>query len=128
MEKYKTVDDFLDGLDQDTQNQVNKLRQYILEEVPALKEHIKWNAPSYTKDSEDRITFNTKNKEQAVKIVFHMGSKRKEDKKGKPILKGTTLIEWASDIRGYMTFNSLEEITSNEKEIKRTIREWLAVS
>ena len=127
MDKYKTIDEFLAGLDEMRRSQVQTLHRYILEEEPLLSEHIKWNALSYVKDSEDRITFNTVNKEQVVKLVFHMGTTKKENKKGQPILNGTKLIEWVSDIRGYMTFNSLEEITSNEKEIKQTVRDWLAL-
>jgi hypothetical protein len=125
MDKYKTVDEFLNGLDEGRRSQVEILRRYILDEEPLLTEHVKWNAPSYVKDGEDRITFNTMNKEQVVKLVFHMGVTKKENKKGQPILKDTTLIDWVSDIRGYMTFNSLEDITSNEKEIKRTVHCWL---
>jgi len=128
MDKYKTVDEFMNRLDNDRLLQVQKLRQYILDEAPFLTEHIKWNALSYANDSEDRITFNTMNKEKVVKLVFHMGATRKEDKKGKPILKNAALIEWASDIRGYMTFNNLEEIMSNEDEIKRIVRGWLALT
>lgn len=127
MDKYKTVDEFLSGLDDDRRSQVLELRKYIFEEVPSLVEHIKWNAPSYEKDGEDRITFNTMNREQVVKLVLHMGATKKEDKKGQPILKDANMIEWASDIRGYMTFKNLHEVTSNEKEIKRTVRDWLAL-
>ena len=128
MDKYKTVDEFMNALDSEQQLQVKKLRQLILDASPYLTEHIKWNAPSYMKDDEDRITFNTRNKEQTVKLVFHMGAIRKEDKKAQPILKDATLVEWVSDIRGYMTFSSLEEITSSEKEIMRIIRDWLSLS
>ena len=128
MDKYKTIDEYLDGLDTARKAQVQKLRQLILDESPPLTEHIKWNAPSYVLDGEDRITFNTMNKEQVVKLVFHMGATRKEDKKAQPILKDAPLIEWASDIRGYMTFKSLDEITSNEKEVRRLVAEWLALA
>jgi len=128
MEKYTTVDEFLGDLDVDRQSQVKELREYILGSEPLLTEHIKWNAPSYIKDGEDRITFNTMNKEQAVKLVFHMGATRKEDKKGEPILKNTNMIEWVSDIRGYVTFKDLKGITSNEEEIKRIVRDWLALN
>ena len=125
MEKYKTVDEYMNGLDDNRRFQVQMLRQYILNEEPSLIEHIKWNAPSYVKDDEDRITFNTMNKERVVKVVFHMGATRKENKNGQPILKDTNLIEWASDIRGYATFRSLDEIISNEKPIKKLIHDWL---
>jgi len=128
MEKYKTVDEYINGLDGNRRSQVEMLRKYILDEEPSLTEHIKWNAPSYVKDEEDRITFNTMDKEQVVKLIFHMGATRKEDKKGQPLLKDATLVEWVSDIRGYMSFNNLDEIIANEKEIKRIIRAWLAVN
>jgi len=128
MNKYKTVDEFFGGLDDNRKSQVETLRQYILDEEPSLTEHIKWNAPSYVKNGEDRITFNTLNKEQVVKLVFHMGATKKENKKGQPILRDAVLIEWASDIRGYMAFSSLNEIISNEKEIKRTVHNWLALN
>ena len=127
MNKYRSVDEFLSGLDDSRRSQVEKLRQYIQDETQSTTEHIKWNAPSYVKDDEDRITFNTMNKEQVVKLVFHMGATKREDKKGQPILKDAALIEWVSDIRGYMTFTNLQEVTSNEKEIKRTVREWLSL-
>ena len=128
MDKYKTVDEFLSGLDNEQRSQVNKLRQYILDTAPLLTEHIKWNAPSYVKNGEDRITFNTMNKDGAVKLVFHMGATKKENKSGEPILRNAPLIEWASDIRGYMTFTSLKEIESQDKEIKRIIHEWLELT
>jgi len=128
MHKYKTVDEFLSGLDDNKKLQIGELSQYILEEAPSLTEHIKWNAPSYVKNGDDRITFNTVNKEYVVKHIFHMGAIKKEDKKGQPILKNAPLIEWVSDIRGYMTFNNLDEIIADKKEIKRTIREWLTLT
>ena len=128
MNKFKTVDEFLNGLSEDRRSQVLKLREYILDVRPSLTEHIKWNAPSYVKKDEDRITFNTMNKEGVVKLVFHMGATKKEEKKGQPVLDDARLIDWVSDIRGYMTFTTLDEIIANKKEIKRTVQEWLALS
>lgn len=125
MDKYKTLEEFLKSLDENRRAQVLTLREYILDAEPDLKEHIKWNAPSYVKDGEDRITFNTMNKDRVVKLVFHMGATRKENKGGQPILKNTKLIDWVSDIRGYMSFSDLDEIISNEKGIKQLVRDWL---
>ncbi len=128
MDKYKTIEDYLAGLDDTRRQQVQLLREYIRDAEPLLIENIKWNAPNYMLNDEDRITFNTQNKEQLVKLVFHMGATRKEDKKGEPVLNNASLIVWASDIRGNMTFSGLEEIKSNEKVIKQTVREWLALN
>ncbi len=128
MHTFKTVDEFLNALDKERRPQVLKLREYILETEPSLIEHIKWNAPSYVKDSEDRITFNTMNKEQAVKLVFHMGATRKENKQGQPILNSADLIDWASDIRGYATFKSIDDVISHEKAIKQHVHDWLLLN
>jgi hypothetical protein len=127
MPKYKTVEEFLADLPRDKKEQVLQLRSYILEAEPLLTEHIKWNAPSYMSNDEDRITFNLLNKEGVVKLVFHMGASRKEDKKAEPILKNTELIEWVSDIRGYITFRDLQQIQSQEKVVKQLVQRWLGI-
>lgn len=127
MNKYKTIDEFLEDLDADKKEQVQELRKYIQAADPSLEEHIKWNAPSYVKDGEDRITFNLYNKENLVKLVFHMGASRKENRKAEPILKDAQLIEWISDIRGYVTFSDLEQIKSQEKLIKELVLRWIDI-
>lgn len=128
MERYATVDEFLDSLPDNKKSQVLKIRKYILAANPALQEHIKWNAPSYALDGEDRITFNLLNKEGLVKLVFHTGGLRKEDKKGKPIIDDQfSVMEWASDIRGFITFKGLDDATDKEKIVKELVTQWLAI-
>ena len=128
MQKYNTVEEFINDLDDDKRSQVDILRDLILSTEPQLEEHIKWNAPSYVLDGEDRITFNLMNKQGVVKLVLHMGATRKEDKKGAPIMQDESgLIEWSSDIRGMITFNSLTDISSNTTSLEKIIKGWLAV-
>ncbi len=128
MQKYKTVEEFINDLDDDKRSQVDILRDHILSTEPQLEEHIKWNAPSYVLDGEDRITFNLMNKQGVVKLVLHMGATRKEDKKGAPIMQDESgLIEWSSDIRGMITFNSLTDISSNTTSLEKIIKGWLAI-
>lgn len=128
MNKYKTIDEFLADLVPDKKEQVLELRKYIQAAEPSLEEHIKWNAPSYVINGEDRITFNLYNKENLVKLVFHMGTSRKENRKAKPILKDAQLIEWISDIRGYATFTDIAQIKSQEKLIKELVSRWIAIN
>jgi len=128
MQKYRTVEEFLNSLNEDKRSQADTLRDLILNTEPQLKEHIKWNAPSYVLDGEDRITFNLMNKQEVVKLVLHMGATRKEDKKGKPIMQDESgLIEWSSDIRGMITFNSINDVTSNIAALKKIIKNWLSI-
>lgn len=125
MNTYKTVDEFLAGLDPERRALVRTLRDYVLHADTRVGEHIKWNAPSYTLDGEDRITFNTINKENAVKLVFHMGARRKEDKSAKPLMNNARVIRWVSDIRGYASFQTLEEVVANEGALEHDIKHWL---
>jgi Domain of unknown function (DU1801) len=128
MQKYKTVEEFLDDLSEDKRLLVDTLRVLILNVDSRLEEHIKWNAPSYVLDDEDRITFNVMNKQGVVKLVLHMGATRKEDKKGSPVMQDDSgLIEWNSDIRGTVTFNSIEEVNSNLNSLKKIVKDWLSI-
>lgn len=127
--KFKTIDEFLNDLDANKRQQVDELRRLILTTEPNLQEHIKWNAPSYVLGGEDRITFNLMNKQQVVKLIFHMGATRKEDKKGSPVMQDESgLLEWSSDIRAMATFTSIEEITSHQDLLQNIIKNWLSIS
>ncbi len=128
MQKYKTVEEFLNDLKADKRLQVNTLRDIILKTEPTLEEHIKWNAPSYILGGEDRITFNLMNKQGVVKLVLHMGATRKEDKKGAPIMQDDSgLIEWSSDIRGMISFDDIDDINSKQSSLNNILKLWLSI-
>ena len=129
MHKYKTIEEFMGALDDDKRSQVEALRKLVISSDPNLEEHIKWNAPSYVLNGEDRITFNLLNKENIVKLVFHMGALRKEDKKAEPVIADLSgLIEWSSDIRGVMSFTTLEDIQDKSDEVSKFVVKWLSIS
>lgn len=128
MQKFKTVEEFLTSLDADKKAQVLALRDIILQAHAGLDEHIKWNAPSYSLDGVDRVTFNLLNKEGVVKLVLHMDTARKEDKKGVPIMTNDDgLITWVSDIRGTMQFQSVADIQSRAETTTTLFARWLDI-
>ncbi|MFZ1483822.1 MAG: DUF1801 domain-containing protein [Candidatus Saccharimonadales bacterium] len=128
MNKYETVAEFLDELDENTLDQVNELRGIIFEAEPNLIENIKWNAPNYVHNGEDRITFNVMNKEGKVKLVLHMGATRKEDKNAPPELDDPeNLGKSASNIRTVITFENLQDILAKEEGLKDILRRWLTI-
>ena len=49
---------YLDQLDHPLKPEILKIREIIFSANPDLTEHIKWNAPSFCLDGEDKITFN----------------------------------------------------------------------
>lgn len=129
MQKYKTVSEFIEELEEDKKAQVETLRVVIKNVKPLLVEHIKWNAPSYQLDGEDRITFNLMNKAGVVKLVLHMGSTRKEDRKAEPIMSDNSgLLEWNSDIRATITFNDIDHIKEKRSDLVAILKKWLTLN
>lgn len=129
MNKYTTVAEFMGDLSADKREQVEALQGLIKTANPNLEEHIKWNAPSYVLDGEDRITFNLQNKEGVVKLVLHMGATKEENKKGAPVMTDESgLISWQSDIRGVMSFVDLSDVLKNKEQIGDILTRWLAIS
>lgn len=127
MKKYKSVSEFLDELNEDKKVQVQELRTVINNSEMNLEEIIKWNAPSYVVNGEDRITFNI-NKEGLVELILHMGATRKENKNGEPIMKDDTgFIEWNSDIRGMIVFQNIEDVRAKKEIVAEIIKRWLAI-
>ncbi len=123
-----SVADLVSSLDDPTREQVQLLRDIIGSLGADLAEHIKWNAPSYVFDGEDRITMNLRNKQGLVKLVLHMGATRPENKKGAPVLLADEgIVEWASDIRGFVTFADLADIRAQEPAVRRVLAGWLAI-
>jgi hypothetical protein len=59
---------------------------------------IKWNAPSYSLDGNDIITFNFRNF-GSVALIFHTGPKGKDTHSGKPLFGGYAgIVEWVATI------------------------------
>jgi len=127
MNKYSTVDEFLNDLSENRRQQVEELRTIIKSTSPNLTEHIKWNSPSYVLNGEDRITFNMHYPDQTM-LLIHMGATRKETKKANPIMNDETgLIKWNSDIRGTIAFSSLDDINSSRADIIKLLSAWLLI-
>lgn len=95
---------------------------------PQLKETLKWNAPNFVFDGEDRLTMNLMNKEGKVKLIFHMGAVKKEDTRADPVITDTTgLIAWNSNIRGTVTFESSQHVHQVREQLTELIHAWLKI-
>ena len=126
MKKYKTVAEFMDDLSAAQRKQVVVLRKSILAAAPVM-ERIKWNAPSYVYNGEDRITFNMHGDD--IKVLLHMGAKRPEDKTKAPVMHDATgLVEWNSDIRGTISFKDINDVLQKQADFNEVVKQWLAIA
>ncbi|MBT1705301.1 DUF1801 domain-containing protein [Fulvivirgaceae bacterium PWU20] len=124
MKETNEVNDFLDNLEHPLMPIILKLRSVILTSDKKLTEHIKWNAPSFCINGDDRITmklFPPKN----VQIIFHRGAKVKAQPKEKLIDDITGLLKWVTNDRAVATFTSLEEVESKASDLKVIVKKWI---
>ena len=61
---------FIDKLDSQTLETVNAIRSVISDSHPGLTESIKWNAPSFSVNGEDRITLGLERKGGALEWCY----------------------------------------------------------
>jgi hypothetical protein len=119
------VADFLLNLKHPLKRVIEVLREFILNSHKGVTEHIKWNAPSFCFQDDDRITFNL-HKNDCILIIFHRGAKVKDTKGKEPLFKDSTgLLEWLSNDRAVVKFYSLEEVTEKKAKLVKLVKQWI---
>lgn len=122
------VAEFMETLEHPLKQEIETVRQIILGSHPQLQEHIKWNAPSFHYQGEDRITFNLRGKD-AILLIFHRGAKVKDKTSEKPLIEDTTgLLEWKSTDRATVKLKDMEEINLHKENLVQTITKWLEIT
>ena len=116
------VELYIEETDHPLKNEIIALRKIILALDSDITEHIKWNAPSFCVNGEDRFTFKL-NSPQAVDIVFHRGAKVKVMPEGRLIEDPNGLLKWATNDRAVATFTNMNDIQNNEFILTELIKE-----
>ena len=70
--------EFLSKFHDERKPLVEAVLKAIVEECPDLSETIKWNAPTFCDEGEDRMTIMLHKKDR-VGLILHTGAKPKED-------------------------------------------------
>ena len=76
----------------------------------AITERIKWNAPSFGVDGDDRVTFKLHPPDR-LQLVVHRGAKAR-DMQGFTFADPSGLVRWVAPDRGVVTLRSLDEIAA----------------
>ena len=95
------VDEYMSQLEHSRKDEIEELRRVILEASPELVEHIKWNAPSYQIDGDDRITMRLKPGDR-VELVLHRGAAKRTD--AFEFVDPVGLVDWKTNDRGVVAF------------------------
>ena len=121
-----SIDTYLEGLPPDARKMVDALRKIVRSALPQAIETIKWNAPSFAVDGEDRVTLGLGRKGES-RLVLHRGAKQRA-------LTDLTVVDhagiatWPTPDRGVVTFRDLEAVRAREAELISLCSRWAAVA
>ena len=118
------VIEFLDVLEHPMKREIEVLRKIILNSNTKLTEHIKWNAPSFCIENEDRVTMKL-HPAKNIQLIFHRGAKVKAQPKEQLISGYSSFLKWPANDRAVATFANMDEIKLNEKVLSEIINEWI---
>jgi hypothetical protein len=126
--QIKSVDEFLNSLKHPMKIEIEEIRKIILKADKRLTEKIKWNAPSYCIQGDDRITFNLSG-QGFIRLIFHCGVKPSDKKLKAPLFEDTSgLLEWAAYDRTIARFNNRSDIVNCKKDLSFLVKKWIEVT
>lgn len=122
----QAIPDFIEQLNHPLEEVIFSLRKTILQAENSLTEHIKWNAPSFCHNGDDRITFNFPPKKDSILLVFHRGAKTRDVPKERLISDVSGLLEWKTNDRAIARFANLAEVEIRRSDLERAVKDWVA--
>lgn len=115
---------FLQELAHPRKQEIETIREIILGVSPAIREEIKWNAPSF-RTSEHFATFNLRASDR-VRLILHLGAKVKDTAiKGIDIEDPAGLLEWLAKDRCIVTFSDAEDVQAKRVALEAIVRAWI---
>jgi Domain of unknown function (DU1801) len=121
------IESFLADLEHRRKPEILLLRRAILEAVPDLTEHVKWNAPSYCIDGDDRVTFRLQPGDR-VELIFHRGARPRSDSDSFAFDDPTGLLQMIRPDRGAVTFVDSAASQSAIPGVQRLVQAWIAAT
>lgn len=123
--KTPSVSDLLAALAHPQGELIDRIRKLVLSSGPELVEGVKWNAPSYSLEGNDIITFNFRSFE-GVALIFHTGPKGKDTHTGTRMFEGgSRAITWLADKRFAITLADSGTLDAHAAEIAQLVNQWV---
>ena len=124
MQRSPQVDTFMEALDHQRKAEVQQLRLAILASDDGLTETVKWNAPNFVFDGEDRVTFRLKPGDR-VELVLHRGAKVRADAADFTFDDPGGAIAWSTPDRGVIRITDAADLATREQAIVELIGRWV---
>ncbi|MGK9146014.1 DUF1801 domain-containing protein [Plantibacter flavus] len=118
------VDAHLAALQHQLKPAVLRLRAAIMASDDGFSEHVKWKAPSFVYDGEDRVTF-ALHPANRIRIILHRGVRKRDDSAHFVFDDDAGLAVWATPDRGVVTFASEGAARDAEPALLALIARWV---
>jgi len=125
--KSAHVETFLTGLTHCRKSEIQSLRDAILASPTAMTERVKWNAPSFCHDGDDRVTFRLQPGDR-VELVFHRGAKKRTDSASFEFVDPTGLMSWSAPDRGVIVLSDAAATEASSAAIVWLVAAWMAAT
>ncbi|WP_317890669.1 DUF1801 domain-containing protein [Paenibacillus arenilitoris] len=119
---HERVVAFLNDLEHPLKAEIEEVRSILLSANDRLTEQIKWNAPSFCYENEDRVTFNLRGNGYFL-LVFHRGAKAKAAKE--TYEDETGLLEWAAADRATVKFTDMDDVAAKKEKLAEAVNRWI---
>lgn len=116
------VDAFMQSLDHPQKPAIEALRQVMAGVDPAIREGIKWNAPSF-RIGEWFATIHLRAK-PGIALILHFGAKVRDAPT--PTIKDPAgLLEWLGKDRAMIRFADAASVPMRSAALGRIVRQWI---
>jgi hypothetical protein len=120
------VDAFLRDLNHPRKPEIEAIRRIILGVNPAIREGIKWNAPSFrTADYFATVNLRGKGDAERVWLILHTGAKAKGIAMKGRVADPTGLLKWLTADRCLVTFEGGKDIQVKRPALESVVRKWI---
>jgi hypothetical protein len=117
------VDQYLHQLEHPLKAEIEQVRAIILGADDGITEHIKWNAPSFCYQGQDRVTFNLRPQDR-IQLIFHRGAKAKKDTDF-VFEDPSGMLKWASTDRAVLILKDMEEVVTIKSALEKLVSQWM---
>ena len=122
--KPQNVEQFLEGLSHPRKADIEQVWAAILQASPGITEQVKWSAPSFCINGDDRITFRLQPRD-VVELVFHRGAKKRDDASSFSFDDPSGLIKWSTSDRGIIAFPDHDAVQARLPALVDLVDRWM---
>ena len=120
----EAVDAFMTKLDHPHKRDIEALRNLVLAVDPAIREGVKWNAPSF-RTTGYFATTNLRAK-AGIGVILHLGAKaRALPKGGLAVDDPEGLLKWLAPDRAMVELGAGKEFAGKAAAFQAVLRQWI---